>query len=310
MEQNRKKHSQHIVSSILTTVLIAATMAGCSTSDVPETRIVETKSYNDVLELFNEIGFTAEQWQAGIREVPRIEITRIPKRWQEQAPHIPNKDKKNVFFRLAGPGILIENEKIEAERKQLLAAIQNGKTENNQWLIELAKKYKVINGDSRSLETTDLDRLKNRVDSIPLSLALAQAALESGWGTSRFAIQGNSLFGQWDFSGSGMKPKRQRSGLGNYGIARFDTPQQSAEAYILNLNTHLAYKKMRDKRALMRSGNTKPTGWELAKTLDKYSERGEAYVASLHGIMRSSKLMQADEAYLWNKGTIVVSPAP
>jgi len=307
MEIKVWKKTMRIVGTILSILFAAIILPTCAKSDV---RTVETKSYRDVLELFNEIGFTAEQWQAGIREVPRIEITRIPKRWQEQSPNIPIRDKKNVFFRLAGPGILIENEIISADRKHLLNTIKNNKANNDQRILQLAKKYKVISEDSQTLNTTDLDILKNRVDIIPLSLALAQAAEESGWGTSRFAIQGNSLFGQWDFSGNGMKPKRQRKELGNYGIAKFDTPQKSVEAYILNLNTNRAYKKLRDKRASMRTNNIKPTGWELAKALDKYSERGSQYVESLHGIMRYNKLMSADEAYLWNKGTIIVSPAP
>ena len=98
-----------IISIILSILLVAMTLPACAKSDE---RVVETKSYADVLKLFNEIGFTSELWQAGVLEVPRIAITRIPKRWQEQAPHIPIRDKKNVFFRLAGPGILIENEKI------------------------------------------------------------------------------------------------------------------------------------------------------------------------------------------------------
>jgi Bax protein len=94
------------------------------------------------------------------------------------------------------------------------------------------------------------------------------------WGTSRFAIHGNSLFGQWDFSGEGIKPEQQRAGLGNYGITAFDSPQDSIEAYMLNLNTHRAYQRMRQKCAVFRQQNKKPTGWDLAKTLDKYSERG------------------------------------
>jgi Bax protein len=294
-------------STLLIMLLIAIMLPNCTDRDV---RIVETHGYSDVIKLFNEIGFTAEQWKAGIREVPRIEITRIPQRWQDQAPHIPVKDKKNVFFRLAGPGILIENENITADREHLLNTIKNNKTNNDQWLLQLAKKYKVINTDRHTLDETDLAKLKNRVDIIPPSLALAQAAEESGWGTSRFAIQGNSLFGQWDFSGNGMTPKKQRKELGNYGIAKFDTPQQSVEAYILNLNTHRAYKRLRDKRAAMRKNNIKPTGWELAKKLDKYSERGMDYVKSLHNIMSYNKLMAADDAYLWDKGTIIVSPAP
>jgi uncharacterized FlgJ-related protein len=294
-----------IYRTILAILFVCFALPACGESDE---RIVETNAYSDVLNLFNEIDYTAEQWQAGIREVPRIELTHIPKRWQKQSPDIPVKDKKNIFFRLAGPGILLANEKISADRKQLLDKIKNSKTKDDQWLIQLAKQYKVINEDSRTLDKAGLDTLKNRVDIIPPSLSLAQAAEESGWGTSRFAIQGNALFGQWDYSGKGMKPKNQRKELGNYGIAKFDTPQQSIEAYILNLNTHPAYKKLRDKRASMRENNIKPTGWELAKTLDKYSERGIHYVESLHSIMRYNKLMPADDAYLWNKGKIIVSP--
>ena len=157
------------------------------------------------------------------------------------------------------------NEKITADRKKLLDKIESNSAKNDEWLLQLAQKYKVVDGEKQTLDEQDLARLKNRVDIIPPSLALAQAAEESGWGTSRFAIQGNALFGQWDFSGKGIKPKNQRKGLGNYGIARFDTPLQSIEAYFMNLNTHRAYKKLRDKRATMRNNNIKPSGWELAK---------------------------------------------
>lgn len=273
-------------------------------------RIVETNTYTDVLKLFDEIGYTADRWQAGIREVPRIKLTHIPERWQKQSSHIPVKDKKNVFFRLTGAGILLANEKINADRKQMLYKIGNNKSTDDQWLIELAKKYKLIDKKISKLDKNDLAKLKKRVDIIPPSLAMAQAAEESGWGTSRFAVQGNSLFGQWDFSGNGIKPRNQRKELGNYGIAKFDEPQQSIEAYILNINTHRAYKKLRDKRADMRKNNIKPSGWELAETLDKYSERGHDYVKSLHAIMSYNKLMPADDAYLWDQGTIIVSPVP
>jgi len=291
----------------LAALLFCFTLPVLAQNDI---RTVETSKYTDVLKLFDEIGYTAEHWQAGIREVPRIELTHIPERWQKQSPNIPVKDKKNVFFRLAGPGVLLANEKVSADREHMLNKIGNNKSSNDPWLIKLAQKYKVTDKGSSTLDNDDLSKLRNRVDIIPPSLALAQAAEESGWGTSRFAIQGNALFGQWDYSGKGIKPMNQRKELGNYGIAKFDKPQLSIEAYILNLNTHRAYKKLRDKRADMRANNTKPTGWELAKTLDKYSERGHHYVKSLHGIMSYNKLMPADDAYLWNKGIIIVSPLP
>jgi len=279
-------------------------------SDTAIIRTVESKNYNDVLQLFNEIGYTAEQWQAGIREVPRIEITNIPQRWQKVTQTIPVSDKKNIFFRLTGSGILQANEKIMSEREHLLNAIDKKDIDENEWLTALAVKYKVIKQESEKLDNAALIDLKKRVDIVPPSLALAQAAEESGWGTSRFAIKGNSLFGQWDFSGKGIKPKEQRANLGNYGIAAFDSPQDSIEAYMLNLNTHRAYQRMRQKRAVFRQQDKQPTGWDLAKTLDKYSERGADYVKSLHSIMSYNKLNDADQAYLWDKGKIVVSPAP
>ena len=279
-------------------------------SDTPIIRTVESRNYEDVLRLFNEIGYTAEKWQAGIRVVPRIEITEIPQRWQKMAQTIPVSDKKNIFFRLTGSGILQANEKITNERERLLAAINNKDIDNNEWLAALAVKYQVIKQESDKLDHSTLTELKKRVDIVPPSLALAQAAEESGWGTSRFAIKGNSLFGQWDFSGQGIKPEEQRTQLGNYGIAAFDSPQDSIEAYMLNLNTHSAYQRMRQKRAVFRQQHKQPTGWELAKTLDKYSERGTDYVKSLHDIMSYNRLNDADQAYLWDKGRIIVSPAP
>jgi len=278
-------------------------------SDTAIIRTVETTNYHDVLNLFDEIGYTAEKWQAGIREVPRIEITDIPQRWQEAAQTIPVSDKKNIFFRLAGSGILQSNERIMNERKRLMDSIKNKDIDNNEWIAALAVKYKVIKQESDKLDNQALIELKKRVDIVPPSLALAQAAEESGWGTSRFAIKGNSLFGQWDFSGKGIKPKEQRAHLGNYGIAAFESPEASIEAYMLNLNTHRAYQRMRQKRAVFRQQNKAPNGWDLAKTLDKYSERGNDYVKSLHAIMSYNKLNDADLAYLWDKGKIVVSPA-
>ena len=279
-------------------------------SDTAIIRTVESQNYEDVLRLFNEIGYTAEQWQAGIREIPRIELTHIPQRWQKVTQTIPISDKKNVFFRLTGSGILQSNEKILNERQRLQQAVNKNDIDGNEWVAALAVKYKVIEQETDKLDNSALIELKKRVDIVPPSLALAQAAEESGWGTSRFAIQGNSLFGQWDFSGKGIKPKEQRAELGDYGIAAFESPQASIEAYMLNLNTHRAYQRMRQKRAVFRQQEKEPTGWDLAKTLDKYSERGIEYVKTLHSIMRFNKLNDADTAYLWDKGRIVIAPAP
>ena len=283
--------------------------AGQSTTAEPVFRKLESKSYKDIIKLFNEIGYTSERWQEGIREVPRIRITNIPERWKKISPTIPVKDKKNIFFRLIGSGILIANEKIAETRKRLLTEIDKKNITNNEWIHSLAMRYKVIKKKDSVLDNNKLDELLQRVDVIPPSLALAQGAMESGWGTSRFAIQGNSLFGQWDFSGNGIKPKKQRTELGNYGIAAYDNPQASVDAYMFNLNTHRAYKRLREDRAELRNQNKQLSGWELAKTLNKYSERGNVYIKELHNIMRFNKLKATDEAFLWNKGEIVISPA-
>jgi uncharacterized FlgJ-related protein len=288
-------------------------------------RTIVSRSYHDVIRLFDKIGYTTERWQAGIREIPRIQVSNIPDRWQKVSSTIPVKEKKSIFFRLIGSGVLQANEKILATRESLLAEMAGPKVKQSDWLHQLAIKYKVIkavdnNGDDNSsdgkkskdinLAQAELDELLLRVDTVPPSLALAQGAIESGWGSSRFAVQGNSLFGMWDFSGKGIKPKKQRSALGNYGVAAYDSPQASIDAYMLNLNTHNAYRKLRAKRAELRKQKKKHTGYELAKTLDSYSERGGAYIKELHNIMRHNKLTAADDAYLWDKGVIVITPAP
>ncbi|NIQ08939.1 MAG: glucosaminidase, partial [Gammaproteobacteria bacterium] len=140
---------------------------------------------------------------------------------------------------------------------------------------------------------------------MPPSLVLAQAAEESGWGGSRFAVEGNALFGMWTWDSKGIKPLKQRSGLGNYKIAVYETPLQSVIAYMHNLNTHHAYKKLRARRAELRSTGAKVTGWDLASTLTKYSERGQAYVDSLRALIKVNMLQLVDDAYLDNGPTIL-----
>lgn len=139
---------------------------------------------------------------------------------------------------------------------------------------------------------------------MPPSLVLAQAAEESGWATSRFTVEGNAFFGQWDFSGNGMIPKQQRKELGNYGLARFDTPQASVEGYMLNINTNAAYIKLRELRRDLRADSQAITGLELANTLDKYSERGQAYIDGIQQMIRYNKLDQVDAAYLSDNATL------
>ena len=265
----------------------------------------------------NELKYTPEAWQAGVREVPRLYITNIPPRWRDKtSKELDVVTKKRVFFRLLGPLILHSNELIQADRdrvSQIIDKLRKGvavSTEDQTFLRETADAYRVVEGREADLADRTLqDKLLRRIDTLPPSLVLAQAAEESGWGSSRFAIEGNALFGMWTWGDKGVTPLQQRSGLGNYKIAAYETPLQSVIAYMHNLNTHQAYKGLRARRAELRNAGSKVTGWELANTLTKYSERGQEYVDSLHSLMKVNKLQPTDDAYLGDGPTILLIPS-
>jgi uncharacterized FlgJ-related protein len=256
---------------------------------------VEIGSPEELLEFFETIDYTPEAWQSGIREIPRAYIMTIGQNWKVNSQNIEVIQKKRIFFRALGPLILRANEKILADRERLLSIRAKGNPagEDAAWLADLAKRYEIPEVGAGAI-----DELVVRVDAVPTSLVLAQGAEESGWGTSRFAAEGNALFGQWTWGGKGIKPKEQREGMGDYGIAAFDTPLESVEAYLLNINSHDAYSDLRARRAEMRGNAVALSGWDLAKTLTTYSERGSEYVESLHGIMRVNKLEATDAAVL------------
>ena len=264
---------------------------------------LEVSGYKQVLALFEKLHYTPAAWQAGIRAVPRVYITDVTERWRDTTINkITVLQKKQIFFRALAPLVLHSNELILTDRKRLAALRQEGpgtwSPEDAKWLASLADEYGISVPAGDPVPADALDELWNRVDLIPASLALSQAAEESGWGTSRFAAQGNALFGQWTWGEAGMKPEEQRAHLGNYGLAAFETPLLSVMAYMLNLNTHAAYADLRTLRAAARAQGKAPRGRELAAGLSKYSERGEAYVTSLRNLMTANKLDPADDAYL------------
>lgn len=275
-------------------------------------RTVHTSSIQDIFTLFDSISYGDKQWDEGLDVIPRVYLQRISCRWKTQSSTLNVKTKKDVFFKLITPAILRSNELIQLERNRLLSLAKNPldmEDENYEWLLKLAKKYKIIKKkEDIPLTKEVLEALIVRVDTIPPSLALAQAAEESGWGTSRFASEGNALFGQWTFSKDSMIPKEQRSELGNYGLARFKTPQDSVNSYMLNLNAHNAYKKLREKRFELKKQAKAVTGLALSETLDKYSERGYAYVEGLKKMIKYNKLAHFDTAYLWTKEVIDIVP--
>lgn len=254
---------------------------------------VSINSLQELDTLLDKYQYSSESWKKGKRELPRITFEKVTDNWQTDSKNLPVETKKSFFFRLMAPMILMANENILREREIVKHAALNSPE-----LKKVALKYRLIKNKKNLITTTMRNTLLNKVDILPPSLALAQAAEESGWGTSRFAKEGNAFFGQWDFSGNGMKPKQQRKALGNYGVARFDSPLASVEGYMLNINTNNAYNKLRTVRAQLRAKNKKITGLELVGTLDKYSERGQAYTDGLGEMIRYNNLQFVDHGYL------------
>ena len=281
----------------------------------PADEKVPCRNYKDVLALFDRLGYTAKAWQAGIREIPRVYLADVPETWQERSTkQLSVADKKKLFFRLIAPIVLRINELILEDRtraKELTRRLAQGQSvtpDDQAWLTALAVKYKVLKSTSERLDSDAFPELLLRVDVVPPSLSLAQAASESGWGTSRFAAQGNSLFGQWTW-GKGLKPAQQRSSeLGDYRIAAFDSTAQAAYSYALNLNTARAYRDLRLKRADLRRQGLRISGTVLAETLLNYSERGQAYVGDLKALIRNNRLDDADDAYLRHMTVIHIVP--
>ena len=201
------------------------------------------------------------------------------------------KKRKEFFIQIVLPLIIKENSNIRIDRKNLFKIINKSNNTNleKQWLGKKYKQYGVVPGD--------LSSLKIRMDEIPVSLAIAQAAKETGWGTSRFAQEGNALFGQWTWSGEGLKPKEAKAGEGHK-VMKFNVLQASVRAYQRNLNTHSTYRDFRRARAELRDLGKPLDSLELSKYLNKYAETGNQYVEVLQKIIKQNKLKDFDDAKL------------
>lgn len=276
-----------------TEVFFSSSTSTSTNKLIEQPSVVNITSIDDLNALFEKLHYSEENWNNPGQTIPRITFDSVGESWVKSSHKLPVETKKSIFFRLMAPAILISNENILQQRQ-----LVKNEPLTSLKLINIALKYGVIKETQTALNETDRQNLLSRVDILPASLALAQAAEESGWATSRFVLLGNAFFGQWDFSGNGMKPKQQRTQLGNYGVARFDSPLQSVEAYMLNLNTNAAYNKLRELRSEMRSNERQITGYELAGTLDKYSERGAAYISGLRLMIRYNKLESVDQQQL------------
>ena len=201
------------------------------------------------------------------------------------------KKRKDFFIQIVLPLILQENNNIRIDRNRLFSIINKSKNTalEKKWLDKKYKQYGV--------PSKDLSTLKIRMDEIPVSLALAQAAKETGWGTSRFAQEGNALFGQWTWSGEGLKPKDAEKDQGHK-VMKFNVLQASVRAYQRNLNTHSSYKDFRQERAKLRDQGQPLDSIVLSQFLNKYAETGNQYVEVLQKIIKQNNLKDFDDAKL------------
>ena len=239
------------------------------------------------LNLFEDLDYDLQAVRTG-QKVKPIYLTKLPKDLKTLGD---TKKKRELFISIVLPLILNENEKIQEDRKKLFKIL--GKNFNTigerVWLKRRFKEYRVAD--------QDLAKLKVRMDIIPVSIALAQAANESGWGTSRFALEGNALFGQWTWSKKGILPKEQDPDQ-THKIMQFQILKASVRAYKNNLNTHNAYKEFREVRAKLRQSGTQITGIALTKYLKNYASIGEKYVKILEDIIDNNSLTDFDKANL------------
>ena len=271
--------------------------------------VIVFASIDEAIEMFEQEDFWGEERRGEQLDVPRIILTGINPRWRTASQKLPVSHKKEIFYRAMLPLILHANSMVLDRRTRLLEA-REALEAGNQIApddLELLRSGAVLlraadEETAAELGPEDenfaavLDEMLYKLDVIPPGLALGQAAYESGYGTSRFAVEGNALFGQWTYGGKGLVPEQQRKSLGDHRIAAFDWPFDSVRGYFINLMSHPAYEDFRRLRAEARAAGRPLDSMELADGLIRYSERGQEYVDTLKGMIRVNKLDLADNA--------------
>ena len=242
-----------------------------------------------VLSLFKDVEYDLKQVRYQ-KKVKPIYFTQFPKDLDEIKD---TQLKKETFIKIVLPLVVAENDKILNDRMKLKKIVSKKMTSDKEklWLRQKLREYKVKNSDMKELQ--------KRMDIIPVSIALAQAAKESGWGTSRFALEGNAIFGQWTWTGQGIEPLNKGKHEGHK-ILRFPILRASVKAYKNNLNTHKVYSEFREKRSKLRKRNRKIKGTELTDTLDKYAQTGKEYTKILEQIINQNDLSDFETVRLTN----------
>jgi len=250
--------------------------AGPLRRQVTSMRVSDT---NELARLFRAHDYTLDQARRG-EPVPALQIDHVP---GDLVNVKDGNERKALFIKTLLPIVLESNERIQADRTHLQRLYERHATNRSlsvierMWLAEVADRY--------GAESTDFIELLRRVDIIPPSMAIAQAGVESGWGTSYAARVGNSLFGQI------------RAGSRQVPVA-FSSVGESVEAYFINLNTHFAYSGFRAERARLRASGKDPDGYHLIGQLLRYSELGNSYINFVRAVIRENRLTDFDGAKL------------
>ena len=241
------------------------------------------------LNLFEDLKYDLKSIRTGAMVKP-IYLSKLPKDLKKIKS---TTTKKNTFIKIVMPLIIDENNKILENRKKLfkILAKPNNSRGEKVWLKRRFEDYGIKN--------EDITELKIRMDIVPVSIAIAQAAKESGWGTSRFALEGNAMFGQWTWGKKGIAPL-DRDKNQAHKILKFPILRSSVQAYKNNLNTHKGYSEFRKKRAELRKQNKKISGLELVKYLHNYAATGTEYTKVLKKIIDQNQLTDFDNAVLMN----------
>lgn len=277
-------------------LLVSYTESSAPVYQGPDIQIIGQDFYKDLESEFLRYSYQIDALENG---VPPLILKNLPGDLNKIQS---SKQRKSIFFKSLLPMILLANDEIRVEREQLLILNQQLSSQNHldesqlQILSTLSKRYKVKMDEAQPEKA--VHKLLNRIDIIPADLALAQAANESAWGTSRFSRVANNLFGEWTFiPGQGIIPEGRPEGE-TYEVQKFATVYDSVRSYLHNLNTHSAYKHLRQLRAESRISGQNPEGLKLAEGLLHYSTRGENYIKELQAMIRSNKLNRFASAKL------------
>ncbi|MBI3196300.1 MAG: glucosaminidase domain-containing protein [Rhodospirillales bacterium] len=253
-------------------------------------RPISPRTANELADFFRDVSYTLTEVRLG-EAVPPIKVDRVP----DDLNTKDGNERKSLFITAILPVVLEVNQRVLADREQLLylrakiaAAPLRMTAVERIWLEGLAERYET--------SVDKLDELVRRVDIVPPSMAIAQGGVESGWGTSFAARNGNALFGQIQVAGRHSVSVPWKPGAGM--PQPFTDVGEATDAYITNLNTHPAYAGFRAERAAMRERGEHPAGYHLIGTLLRYSERGQGYVQFVRQIMRENELSDFDKSRL------------